>query len=236
MNNVHALPLNGPNGEAWLLWGLLAALFFVLVAIAAVALWRASRVHKVGEYERKHNATIRRLLSIGENMGEPPIPSEAYMNRTPNGSIDPATPGFTPVTLCTMDEDNKVTFHELTPQEQAELFPSNCAGTLREDIGGTMREVVAVGPSSSIDRAQGPTLPVPPVKQKGKDHLLGHGITGGRLSRAYLADGTDVSHLFEGRQAAIDRAESMEEAYGPKYDGNYQPRRQAANEQQRLLS
>ena len=44
--NTHALPLNGPHGEAWLVWGILVALFLALVAISSVALWRASRAHK----------------------------------------------------------------------------------------------------------------------------------------------------------------------------------------------
>ena len=46
VNNVKALPLNGPNGEACFTWAILAALFLVLVLASIIALRRASRVHK----------------------------------------------------------------------------------------------------------------------------------------------------------------------------------------------
>ena len=91
---VRALPLNGPNGEAWIFWGVLAGLVLILGCTGLVILWRACRRSKgvkvtiVTPSEILHEKTGGyRRMTIREG------PGKSWPGSSIEGQAEPTLPG-----------------------------------------------------------------------------------------------------------------------------------------------
>ena len=185
MNNLHALPLNGPHSEAWLVWGILVSLFLVLVAISAVALWRASRVHQEDDGVKSTTTTDTEphYFSFNCDCGIRkglPIPTDGEFEREHNATI--ARLSSIGETRGKVSEDKNPGSIERGQKGTLPVPPVKQKGLMVLPGG-----IVEMGPKGDkqplqaeaervMQQRRRPRRVLMP-KEHPSDHLLGHGIT-----------------------------------------------------------
>jgi len=151
MNNSLALPLNGPNGEAWITWGILAALFFFLVLASVIALWRASRAHIGGK-----------LVFVQTQY--PVNPVQVRRSGINDGTIDEGQGTVPPLTVRNKKASDSLLGHQITGFPEGEEQPIKSSSILASIVKQGRRGYVLGGCFVSLDSYE--TVSDMPVTQQ----------------------------------------------------------------------